>query len=269
MDQPEQPTQPDPAAEQLLAVMDVEAIMRPRAKIRVTQEMRQRAARLPNLIAAEVRRFLTSSEQEKERPLPPFKFKEALELLTEFDPEQRIAALAEKFTADDDASGVIVAAGRAIKYLKTILPVRSRLTMTGPETQEPNDLIKYRFRRAYTVIEDPMQVFGDLREGALGRDQVRTLKAIYPSLYDVAEKAVVMGLAELKGDRPTLQLASWKTRQLENLLLTRTWTPELARVMQEAFKKGQQPAKNQPSPTGLTDKTSDASETPIQRIANK
>lgn len=259
----------DPAAEQLLAVMDVESILEPGAKVRITADMRHRAARLPATIQAEIRRFLTAADRETERTLPEFRYKRCLTLLTEFDPQQRIEALAHAISPEDDAAGVIVAAGRAVKYLQDILPTRSRVTYTGPVQMQPNDLVLYRFRRSYAAIEDPMEVFHDMREGALCRDQVRVLQACYPSLHDGAEQALMIELARLKADRPTIELARWKVRQIENLLLTRSWTPDLARMMQDAFKKADKPTGNQPSPSGLSDKTTDASETPVQRIANK
>lgn len=259
----------DPPAEQLLAVMDVESILEPGAKVRITQEMRHKASRIPALINAEIRRFLTSAEFGKPGPLPEFKYKRTLALLTEFDPQQRIQALSAAVHEDDDTAGVIVVAGKAIKFLKALLPAKARVTYTGPVQMQPNDLVMYRFRRAYAAIENPMEIFDDLREGSLCRDQVRVLQAIYPSLHDTAEESLMLELARLKGERPNLELSRAKVRQIENLLLTRSWTPELARRMQEAFKGGDKASGNKPSPTGLTDKTADASQTPVQRIAEK
>lgn len=259
-------TPQDIDAESLLAVMDVEAIIDPERKIRLTQDMREQAARVPGKITSQIRRFLVASEQEKGGPLAEFRYATAMDLLTKFDPEQRIAALALRIQEGDQGSGVIVAAGRAIKYLKDILPAKSRIRVTGPEPMEPNDLVKYRFRRAWAAVEEPLGLFDDLQEGAMSRDQVRTLQAVYPALYEHAEKSMVLELARLKGDRPNVQLDRWKVRQIENLLLTRSWTPELARVMQEAFGK----EKAQPKPSGsLGSGDPMAGATPVQRAEAK
>lgn len=257
----------DVAAESLLAVMDVEAILDPERKIRLTQEMREQADRVPDKIASQIRRFLVASEPEKAGPMAEFHYATAMRLLTEFDPEQRITALEMRIQDGEAGEGVVVAAGRAIKYLKDILPSKARLLVTGPEPVQPNDLVKYRFRRAWAVVEAPLGLFEALQEGAMSRDQVRTFKFVYPALYERAEETVVLELARLKGDRPNVQLDRWKVRQVENLLLTRSWTPELTRVMQEAF-KAQDKAPAKPS-GGLSDKASLTATTPVQRAEAK
>lgn len=264
---PIDPTVPrDIEAESLLAVMDVEAILDPERKIRLTQEMREQATRVPDKITSQIRRFLVASEMEKAGAMPEFDYATAMKLLTAFDPEQRITALEMRIQDGEPAAGVVVAAGRAIKYLKDILPAKARLRVTGPEQVEPNDLVKYRFRRAWAVVEAPLGLFDDLLEGAMSRDQVRTLQAVYPALYEHAEKSMVLELARLKGDRPSIQLDRWKVRQIENLLLTRSWTPELTRVMQDAFGKEKAP----PKPSGSLGSTDPlAAATPVQRAEAK
>jgi hypothetical protein len=259
----------DPQAEQLLSVLGVEPLLETGLKIRITQEMRQRAARVPAAIAAETRRFLAAAEPEGDRSMPDFRYRDALRLLTELDPEERIMALSDAVQEGDDVAGVIVAGGRALRHLKAILPRRSVRTVMGPKTLVPNDLVVYRFRRAYAAVQDPLGIFGDMQEGALSRDQVRTVQAVYPSLYDTASQSMILGLAELKATRPTIEFPRWKVRMVENLLLTRSWSPELARQMQAVFGKEKRPEGVQPRPSALTDKTAEASQTPVQRIANK
>lgn len=266
----------DLPAESLLAVLGVEPVLEPGRRIRFTVEMRERADRLVRIedgvtvegkVRDEVRSFLTRSEP-GEAEHGEWRYKRALELLTELDPEQRIAELAGAVDDEgDEAAGVIVVAARAIRYLQDILPRRTRVTFTGPESVKPNDLVRFRFRRAYEVADDPMRLFGDLNAGRLARDQVRTLEALYPALHEAAQRALFQELANLKARRPRLELARWRVRMIENLLLTRSWTPELARAMQAAFKEEE--PKAPPRGHGLTDKTSDASQTPVQRIASK
>lgn len=255
----------DPPAEDLLAAMGIEPILEPRGRIRITAEIRHRATRLRPNIQVELRRFLARSELEGERPLADFNYRKALDILTELDAEQRITELAGA-VEDQEAAGVITVAGRALQYLRGIVPARSRVTITGPRSVPPSDLQRYKFRRAYSVIEDPMEPFRDMNEGNLSRDQVRTLQTVYPSIYDFAEKTLFEEMADLKGKRPNLEFSRDKTRQIENLWLTRSWTPDLARKMQEAFsqKEPQQPPKR-----SLTNSSADASETPIQRAESK
>lgn len=265
MDAPQGPP-PDPEAEQLMAVIGVDRLLDPKARIKVTQEMRDRAARIPAMVADEVRRFLSASDFEKDRPMPAFQYHRALEQLTGLDTEARIAALAE--TLEDSEHGCIVVAGNIFQALKVTLPVRSRQTVTGPVSVTPNDFTLYRFRVVYAVAADPMDAMRDLREGILSRGTARALKIMFPTLYEAAVQASLVSLARLKGDRPSLEVGRAKTLMLEALWLSRSYTPELGREMQKHFEtKGADEPGMQPQ-RSLGDKSSDLEgQTAIQRVS--
>ena len=249
----------DPQAEDLFAQGLIKQVLAG-GKVRITAEMRHGAERLRPAIRASLRRFLRRDSLEGERDLSEFDYNEQLEQLVRLDPEQRMAELAAG--APGEASGLLVIAGRALQYLKGIVPAKARATLLGPESVPPSDFQRYKFRRAYSVIADPMDVFRDMNEGNLSRDQVRTIKVIYPSLYDEAEKMLFMELAELKAVDPGVKLTRDKARQVENLWLTRAWTPELGRAMQAAFNQ-KPPEEQKPAPLG--NHNDDASMTPFQR----
>lgn len=255
----------DPPAEDLLASMGIGPLLEPGRKLRITAEMRHKAARLRPAIRSQLRHFLRRGELEGERDLADFDYDTALQHLTELDPQQRMSELAAAAT-DPEAAGLLTVAGKALQYLKGIVPAKSRVTVTGPTPVPPSNFQKYRFRRAYSVMNDPLEIFRDMNEGNLSRDQVRTLQTIYPSVYEEGEKALFEEMAIMKGENPKLEFSRDKVRQIENLWLTRSWTPELGRAMQAAFNMKPQ---DQQGPKPLGNSSDDPSLTPIQRAESK
>lgn len=220
--------------ETLLAAIGLDALLSPEP-LRVTAETRREAGRLGATIRKEMRRFLTAANFDRDRPLPAFKYREALEQLTG---ELSATHVADKLGALKDETekmALDAAAGVALTFLRGILPKRSRQTSTGPQTVEPNMADLSAFRRAHAVVNRPLLVLEDLNEGALAGDQVDALAAVYPSLYDVVKQEIFLALADIKAKRPRFELAAKKDKQLQVLLQTRTWNPELAREMQKAF----------------------------------
>ncbi len=255
----------DPDAEDLLASMGIGPLLEPGRRLRITAEMRHKASRLRPTMRAELRRFLRRDSLEGERDLADFDYTTALEHLTTLDPQQRMTELAAA-AQDPEAAGLLVVAGRALQYLKGIIPARSRATITGPMSVPPSDYQKFKFRRAYAVMNDPLEVFRDMNEGNLSRDQVRTLQTVYPSIYDDAEKTLFEEMAVMKGEKPNLQFSREKAAQIENLWQTRSWTPELGRAMQAAFNR--KPPQQQPPPS-LGNPGDDINATPVQRVEAK
>lgn len=254
----------DPPAEDTFAgIAGIDQVLAD-GPVRINAEMRHKAERLRPTMDAELRKFMKRATLEGERDLPDFDYKEKLRQLTELDAQARMAALAAPLGGEDP--GLLVIAGRALQYLKGIVPARSRATILGPVDVLPSDYQRYKFTRAYSVIRDPLTVFRDMNEGNLSRDQVRTMQVIYPSLYEDAEKVTFEIMAEMKADNPKLEFTRDKVRQIENLWLTRSWNPELARTMQAAFDQ-KPPPDQKPAPLGNSN--DDPSLTPIQRAESK
>jgi hypothetical protein len=255
----------DPPAEDLLASMGIGPLLEPGRKLRITAEMRHKAERLRPIMRADLRRFLRRDSLEEARDLPDFDYDQALEHLTTLDPQERMSELAAA-AQDEETAGLLVVGGRALQYLKGIVPSKSHVTITGPTPAAPSDYQKYRFRRAYAVLNDPREVTRDMNEGNLSRDQVRTLQTVYPTIYEEAEKALFEEMAIMKGENPKLEFTRDKVRQIENLWLTRSWTPDLGRAMQASFAQ-QQP--QQQKPKALGNETDEVNATPIQRMESR
>jgi hypothetical protein len=220
--------------EALLAAIGVDALLSPEP-LRVTAETRREAGKLGATIRKDLRRFLTAAEFDRDRPLPAFKYREALELLTEQLDASHIAEKLGALKDEAEKMALDVAAGAALAYLRQLLPRRARQTSTGPQTVDPNMADLSAFRRAHAVVNRPLLVLEDLNEGALASDQMDAIAAVYPSIYDVIRQEVFLALADIKAKRPRFELSTKKDKQLQVLLQTRTWNAELARDMQKAF----------------------------------
>lgn len=251
-----------------MAVIGVDQLL-DTGRIRLTQDMRARAERIPAVVGDELRRFLAASEPEKDRPMAAFQYRKALEQITTIDVQARLAALAEAL--DDSEHGVLLVAGRILQTLKEALPTRSRQTVAGPVSMTPSDFILYRFRVVYAVANDPMDALRDMRENILSRGTARALRVMYPTIYEEAVKASLMALARLKGDRPSLEVGRTKTIMLEALWLSRSYTPELAREMQKAFETKGGQEEGGPGPRkSLGGQANDLEgQTAVQRVAAK
>lgn len=221
-----------PAGEALLAVIGARAFLGPEP-FRLTQDHRAKAGRLRATAAKELRRFLTSQEFDKERPNPEFDYQEALRLLSE-DPQP--LDVANKLTGDpEEGADLLVAAGNALEYLRQTLPKRTRSTLTGPKPVKPSDTDVSRFRRSWSVLNDPMVVLADLNEGVLVRDQVRALEAAFPALYDAIKQELQVALSNLAGSRKDAEVSRARAKLLDVLMLSRSWDQALADEQQRSF----------------------------------
>lgn len=261
MDQPQ-----NPQGELLLGAIGINAALR-RGALKVTAKHREDALALPMRIRREVRRFLAATDWDDEKkPLPDFDYKTALEHLSEPMDEVRVEENLSGFEDTDEKLAFAAAYGKAIEYLQTVLPKRSRNTALGPKPYQPSDMELSRFRRALCVIEDPMLVLDDLTEGTLARDEITALAAVYPFLYDTVKGAVQEALVDLRAKRgDKFELPDDRDKMLQVLLQTRTFSPELAAEMQRAYEATRDEAKTGGGPL----QSAAAEPTNVQRIADR
>lgn len=255
-----------PRSESLLAVVGVAPFFADEP-IRFTADMRRDAERLPVTIRKELRRFVTSDAFDRERPLPEFAYKKALGQLTESMDPVRLADRIAKLDPDDSQE-LLVGAGRAVEFLKAILPKRTRMTPLGPEPVEPSAADVSAFRRAYGVCNRPMVVLEDLNEGSLARDQMRALEAVYPGLYDAIKEATFEALTQLKTDKPKAELPHKRSKQLSVLLLDAgAIDAPLAKVLQGHFAETDESQPKQG--TQLKGDAAQGVDTPTRRLESR
>lgn len=252
----------------LLAAVGIDDVLTP-GRLRFTAEQRNTAQRMSDRIVREIRRFLNQDEFEPIPELPPFDFKAAAARITEGVDVARMVEAAEAFDGDANAAlAFAAAAGRCYDYLASLLPRATRPTVLGPEAITPSAVALGRFRRAHAVANEPMTVCRNLRAGVLSRDEAAALEACYPGLYEAVRQGTFEALAAYKVAHPKGQLTIAKTRQLEALMQTHSWSPELVRQMQEHFKQAE-PNDRPKRSLGAASALADATETPMQRISNK
>ena len=258
--------------EALLAAVGINAVIT-KGKLRVTQDHRQKALRYMRTatgepsawIRREVKRVILAEGNDGEAKLPEFSFEDALEALTEqFTPER----LQENISSLEGDEGVsfLLAAGQATSYLQAILPRRSRITPLGPVASPPSDQDISRFRRAFSVLDDVTVLFDEACEGTLARDQVRAAKENYPGIYAQITEALFLELAALRGERPRYTLPFAREKVVSQLLLTRTFSADLAKDMQAALQAEEQKAEP-PQKSGSLRVKAENTETPTQRIS--
>lgn len=218
--------------------------------VRITQAHRADAAKMQRFadpqglviapapaVRSELREFLTAEEWAREKTLPEFKYRRALEVLTE-PPETLTARIPGLIQTQDDEekAALVLAVTAALDYLRTLLPRHSRQTPTGPVQLDPNAAILGIFRRSWGVANRPMVVLEDLNEGVLARDQVRALQTMFPTLYTAIKDEIIEVMADHKAKHPKFELPHKRSKQLSVLLLDAgVIDKSLAQVMQKNF----------------------------------
>ena len=255
--------------ESLLAVMGVACVLDADERPYLTVAKREAAAKLPATIAKHIRAFLSAETFERGSY---FETVDYLGTMTALQDRPNAAQLVDQFSEfsedADETAAFCQAAGGAVEYLTSVLPLSTRDTVVGPRAQIPCDQLVSRFRRAYTIVNDPMHALVELREGILGHHGVSVLVAVYPGIYGMIQAAVFDELARLGTN------AKWEPRlavdrQLRILMQAPTMTPGLAAELQKHFsggddKGGQGGGGGRPAPD-----LGKSYETPTQRIADK
>lgn len=259
--------------ELMLAASGITAPLRP-GPLRVTEQARNRAARVQRRISDLIATFLDGHAFEKRTKSdgpPPPSYDDVLTWLSEPTPsEQRssenIAGIIDDAARDEYAAAL----GRAWGYLQREIPARSRKAFSGRINEPPTDLDLARFWRRYQVVEDPTVVFTDMTTAALVDDQVDALATIYPELYAWAQGELVRQVVEKKIKTPKWELLRPKERIAYLLMQTSGPDGRLQVAIQQAYEAQRQasPA-NSPNRGGSGSGVEDAPLTPTQRLETK
>ncbi len=123
---------------------------------------------------------------------------------------------------------------RATQFLARKIPKDARDSHFNQfeSEYEPSSVEMSKFERYLQVIDNPLSALQDLKSGALTRDHVEALKAVYPNLYNE------MRLAALKQAQTTDKLTYSKKIQLGILLDIPTdasLSPQFILQMQQNF----------------------------------
>lgn len=267
---PPEPPPPDPfGVECIVGAIGARALFGKELR-RVHGYHLERAAATKADMARRIYRFIQRSEPEPTAELPDFDYDEVAGWLdAETLPhhiQQQIAAFGED---GDTALAVQVQAMRIQAYLKSKLPRRVHMSLTGPEYSRPPEIDIARFARTWAVACDPMILLDDLNEYAVSRDQVQALFDMFPNIAKSITPLVQDALVRAKTVDPKFSLY----RQKETLLrvLTQQEQPNIAlgKAMQAMY-AAQAAAQKPQAPKGTPPKREDQGEgsesTASQRI---
>lgn len=253
------------AAEALVAATGVTPLLE-RAPRPVTKAQVSAAKRLPQAILALLRDFLDKPAHEPERPDPPaFDYDQLREGIFETEPDaQAVARLIGSFEDTDLAEAYLEALRTGVLYLQGVIPRETRQTLLGVEDEPPSEVELATFRRQWEVANDPLTALRDLVAGPITPDQVETLAAVYPGLYEETKRAVLQLLVERRAKDEAYTLPYQKQLGLEILFQVDAMDPAFQRELQAASK---QKAEGEAKPAmSRLDADVEGLQTPTQRI---
>ena len=86
---------------------------------------------------------------------------------------------------------------RGLTFLSTKIPEDTTLGFF-PEQKEPSKTEISKFNRYYTVVENPLEVLEQVKDGTFSLEAKETLEAVYPRLYQDMKQHLVEGIVNLK-----------------------------------------------------------------------
>lgn len=222
------PETPEPAekdehpglfGEQLLAVRGVTDFLA-REHPHVMEDEHIAARRLLGDIKADLRAFMSGEEPRRLPGRPaeasPFSYLRLLEQLSQPIQPKDIEALVGSHQDGSDAVDLFIPLTRAVAYLNGIAPRRQRQTLVSTVPVMPSAQEVSRFRRIFSIVDNPMILFVRLRQGVLLSDEVNAVSSVYPELYGFIKEAVGKAIAHVldKNDKYS------PSRKVDSLLRT-------------------------------------------------
>lgn len=223
---------------------------------RVSQADREKAARMPAAMAAQVRRFLAGETERPQRPGAFDVLKTIREVSQQVAPED-IEGMIGAHGSSGEALDMFVPLTRAVTFLAGAAPRRGKQSLFDAEQKMPSDIDVARFRRLYEVLDDPMVLMRHLLQRKLLDDEVQAVAMVYPALYAGLTADVARIYAELLARKPKHRPSYRDEAQLQTLLQSASVDPELVPDMQASFAGEQQdvaaqrkPARSSAMPAG-------------------
>lgn len=190
------------------------------------------------------------------------------------DPAGTAAALADGVQhlsphAPETAQALIETQLRAVAFLHEKMPKDpdSQPSPFSPRWQ-PSDSEISTFERYADAVQNPLGVLDDLEAGTVTQEQVETLQAVYPSIYEELKAQLIERAAQLQGTLPyrdRLQLSL-----LFDVALDPSLDPSFVSAVQKSYgQPAAQESRPASSPTSARSKLGALEETPAQRIARR
>lgn len=214
-----------------------------------------RAAKVGDEIDRKLYLFINRAEPAPSAALPEFDFDAARTAVDDYTPSTSEYAdpqsLADLIGAFGELHEVGMAAipviDRIREYLWGKVPRRQRMTLAGPVPYPPAHSDLARWRRLWTIANDPLGILDDLNEYALSRGMVEAVATLYPLIWKRMQDGITTQLARKKAAAPGWTLSVRKDYLLR--ILDRNETPESLAVgvaLQALF--AQEAAEQAPKP---------------------
>lgn len=149
-------------------------------------------------------RELAAGQVQKPNIGRPHSYRTLLDKLSRGLSPDEIHGLVGQFSpeASSISGPFVIAVQQAMDHLKAIFPTSEYVTFTGPTTMTPPEDKVFEFFLQYTVVDDPLRIFGLMSMDALLMHQVQTVKAFFPTLSANVTSAVEAAIAKEKAAAP-------------------------------------------------------------------
>lgn len=109
----------------------------------------------------------------------------------------QVQAMIAKLPSDDQLPYMTIAS-RQYEFLSHGFPRASWQTLAGFVAVQPDPVLWYRFQGLYRVINNPFDAFGLMADGALLQNQAMAIRAVYPTLSGLFDRAIQGAIADQK-----------------------------------------------------------------------
>ena len=177
--------------EALLATVGIRPLLTKETE-RITAPQLHRAADMEGAIdrlASKLTRGELGGEVEMGEP---FEYDRMLRALAEGPDEAQIQGMLDSLppAAHDTAAAFLMAAQRALDYLRQQFPISLQRDLTTTQNLPPATMLQAKFETVLALLDRPLAVFDLLDTNALLGSQARALKAVFPTIYQAVLQAL-------------------------------------------------------------------------------
>jgi hypothetical protein len=202
----------------------------------------------------EIRNWVVSDKQIPNK-YKQLDFEETRDKMQVFDVHQASAIFEEWIEQEI----LVVALIDTVGVLKDTLPLNQSTTLFGVEDRLPSSFEQKKWLTQVNVLDNPMYIIDVLNAGTLTGFEVEALQAIYPSILETMQEAIIEAIVDLKAKKID-NLGRKKLRLVNTLLQIPHLSPEKLKTLQEQY---------QPKEGTDIDIDGEAIQTDTQRIEHR
>lgn len=112
--------------------------------------------------------------------------------------------------APESANAFTASVGRAVNFLSTKIPTPQKNAPLDPELP-PSKMEIQKFNRYAQIVDKPMTVLQHVKDGTLLSQDIETMQAVYPALYENMKQVVLDKMINTVSKKPAFEIP-YKTR---------------------------------------------------------